>query len=58
MVQDRPNESKWTKMNEIELNRLEWTEMSQIYQIGPNVDQLDRSGPNMIFKRGEKTRGY
>ena len=32
--------------------------MNQIDQIGPNIDQLDQSEPNMIFKKGEKTRGY
>ena len=37
---------------------MEWTEMNQIDQIGPNIDQLDRNGPNMIFKKEEKARGY
>ena len=39
-------------MDEIEPNRLEWTKMNQIDQIGPKIGQLDRSGPNMIFKEG------
>ena len=50
-------------MDEIEPNRLEWTKMNQIDQIGPKIGQLDRSGPNMIFKEGGwggggGTRGY
>ena len=49
---------EWTKMDEIETNRLEWTKINQIDQIGPNIDQLDQSGLNMIFKKGGKTRGY
>ena len=41
-------------MDEIEPNRLEWTKMNQIDQIRPNIDQLNQSEPNMIFKKGEK----
>ena len=54
MVQNRPNGSKWTELDEIEPNRLEWTKMNRIDQIRPNIDQLDQSEPNMIFKKGEK----